>query len=159
MFVGDQCRIFPNHHYFFTDPPPNVEKSASCGSVAPTSSKPVNFPKNSKNVHQDKKSDKDKTKDKQKTDSNVGGGGNEKTPPTDPPKKTKKFGDDYVEAPLPVNNPWKKASNPTVGFQGENDPTPAAASTPVVTRAKEVKPVAQAPAAGEYIILLLSFTV
>ncbi|XP_035827497.1 la-related protein 1B isoform X2 [Aplysia californica] len=128
------------------DPPPvSAEKSASSVNITSTSSgKPANVAKAPKGGNGQKvdKPKPEKTKvEKQKTDSNGGNSG--KNPPADQKAKTKMFGEDYVEAPLPVVNPWKKtnsAANPTaVGFHGETDPTPAAAAAPVGTRNKEVK--------------------
>ncbi|XP_059151980.1 la-related protein 1B-like isoform X2 [Physella acuta] len=53
--------------------------------------------------------------------------------------KIKKFGEDFVEAPLPAVNPWKKPSvtniSATAPFVADQDPTPAAVKN------KEIKPV------------------
>ena len=128
-----------------------VGRSASSITVSTSNAKPKNFTKNQKNINVQKV---EKTKpvkpiiEKQKTDSNGGGG---KTVPVEtietPKVKPKMFGEDYIEAPLPASNPWKKTNSssvPTsVGFPAESDPTPLG------TRNKEIKTVTKSIPVGE----------
>ncbi|RUS90292.1 hypothetical protein EGW08_001981, partial [Elysia chlorotica] len=63
-----------------------------------------------------------------------------------PKPKPKKFGEDYVEAPLPTNNPWKKPTSTVVSpasFGPDLQPNPTAA--PVVTQRKDPYRAAVAP--------------
>lgn len=66
--------------------------------------------------------------------------------------KAKKFDENYVEAPLPAVNPWKKTSNAVapsaVGFRSQDDPSPNAVA-PSVVRVKEITKHAHVPA-SEY---------
>ncbi|KAH9514006.1 hypothetical protein Btru_031950 [Bulinus truncatus] len=105
-----------------------AEKVSLEKQTANTSHKPTKTSKNTTANHEKQRPDKPKT------DSN---GSKTPTPPEVNPKpKIKKFGDDYVEAPLPAVNPWKRPSGTNVSspFNTDQDPTPAAA------RSKETKP-------------------
>ena len=134
--------------------PLSVEKSASAGSVNTNSTK-TKGPK-SANVHRIDRTKSEKIKiDKPKTDSNGGGTAAPKTPPIQTEKdqkaKSKKFGEDYVEAPPPSVNPWKKSHSSNPGCPSESDPTPSAAAPQQsqTVRNKEVKEMKASVSVGK----------
>ncbi|XP_055894298.1 la-related protein 1B-like isoform X3 [Biomphalaria glabrata] len=123
--------VTPEAHQLQTNP-----ESKDVTEKIPQEKHSVNtVPKSNKNtsVNHDKQ-----RQDKPKTDAN----GNKATTPESGQKpKIKKFGEDYVEAPLPVVNPWKRPSGTNVAsgpFNTDQDPTPAAAVY-TAARSKEVK--------------------
>ncbi|CAL1538751.1 unnamed protein product [Lymnaea stagnalis] len=135
-----------------SDPAPvAIEKSQEKTHILGSAShKTPKSAKGTSNNHEKSRPEKAKV-EKTKSDSN---GNKPAVPENNQKSKIKKFGEDYVEAPLPAVNPWKKPSGTNVATPGsapfvvDQDPTPAAAVMSSV-RNKEVKAVVQPPFASD----------